>query len=230
MHIPFNTTHVSITQISREKNDRYYLAIKYSNGTYLLNSLHDLQSYQMKIRFDSSTLFYTGFESDNNESILITGRLKFSLDIEIISMYELETSSTEVYWEYYIPLDEDEDCNRPCQGLKRIKKCRIYCMMFKKSFDYENERCNDHCILNWTKKDEGICSTQCGNGYKRVLYQCTKTGVNTEIIDEEICRKYVGEKPENNVPCVADCTGTGWVYGEWSEVSSFFCENLKYDL
>ncbi len=223
-----NTTRVSITQIST-KNNRYYLAVKYPNGTYLLNSLDDLQFYQMKIRLGSSTLFYTGFHSDN-ESILITGRLKFPLDIQIISMYESEPSSTEVYWEYYTPFEEDEYCSRPCQGLTQVKKCRIYekeyeliyCLMLKRSFDYENERCNDHCVLNWTRIDQGICLTRCGDGYKRVSYQCTKIGASMEIIDEEICRKYVGEKPENSVPCVGDCTGTGWVYGEWSEVNCFF--------
>jgi hypothetical protein len=39
-----------------------------------------------------------------------------------------------------------------------------------------------------------------------------------ESIDEDICRKYVGEKPKDIVPCIGDCTGIGWVYGNWSEV------------
>jgi len=43
-----------------------------------------------------------------------------------------------------------------------------------------------------------------------------------ESIDEDICRKYVGEKPKDVVPCAGDCTGTGWVYGNWDEVKFFF--------
>jgi hypothetical protein len=229
--IPLNTTRFSITQISTEK-DQYYLAVKYSNGTYILNGLNNLQLYNIKIRIGSSTLFYSGFES-SNESILITGRLKFPLDIQLISMYQSGLLSTKVYWEYYTSLNEndlvqslDEYCNRPCQGLKQIKKCRIYekeydliyCSIFKISFEYKNETCNNHCVLNWTMKYQQTCSTRCGNGYKYVLYQCTKISSSMEIIDEDICRKYVGEKPKNIVSCIGDCTGTGWAYGDWDEV------------
>jgi hypothetical protein len=39
-----------------------------------------------------------------------------------------------------------------------------------------------------------------------------------EPMDEDICRKYVGEKPKDVVSCVGDCSGTGWVYGNWGEV------------
>jgi hypothetical protein len=42
-----------------------------------------------------------------------------------------------------------------------------------------------------------------------------------EPMDEDICRKYVGEKPKDVVSCVGDCTGTGWVYGNWDEVKTF---------
>lgn len=43
-----------------------------------------------------------------------------------------------------------------------------------------------------------------------------------EPMNEDICRKYVGEKPKDVVSCVGDCTGTGWVYGKWGEVLIFF--------
>ena len=39
-----------------------------------------------------------------------------------------------------------------------------------------------------------------------------------ESLDENVCRRYVGEKPADVVSCVGDCTGTGWVYGSWGEV------------
>jgi hypothetical protein len=39
-----------------------------------------------------------------------------------------------------------------------------------------------------------------------------------ESVDEDICRRYMGEKPKDVVSCVGDCTGTGWVYGNWGEV------------
>lgn len=44
-------------------------------------------------------------------------------------------------------------------------------------------------------------------------------------MDEDICRKHVGEKPKDVVSCVGDCTGTGWVYGNWGEVS----QNISYN-
>ncbi|CAF4988350.1 unnamed protein product, partial [Rotaria sp. Silwood1] len=232
--IPINTTHVSITQISSKK-DLYYLAVKYINGTYILNDLHSLQLYNIKIRIGSARLIYSGSNSIN-ESILIIGRLKVPLEIQIISISQSDLSTTIVHWEYYIPLDEknfiqqygdyslDYYCDRPCQGFKQIKKCMIYekeydliyCLIFKIPFEYIKEQCNNDCILRWTIKYEQTCSTRCGDGYKRVLYECTKTSLSIESIDEDICRKYIGEKPKDIISCIGDCTDTGWVYGNWS--------------
>ncbi len=54
-----------------------------------------------------------------------------------------------------------------------------------------------------------------------MIYECTKTSYTErtmEPMDEDICRRYVGEKPKDVVSCVGDCTGTGWVYGNWDKV------------
>ncbi|UJR08429.1 hypothetical protein I4U23_012699 [Adineta vaga] len=232
--IPVNTTRVSVTQIS-ENVDRYYLAIRYSNGTYVLNGLHSLQLYNSQFHIENSKLSYNGFSS-SNESILITGRLQVPLEIQVISLYQSSPSITQVYWEYYTPYDEDDfvrhyqyqsidyHCDRPCQGSKQVKKClihetdydSIYCLIFKLPFVHQMERCNDHCVLSWTAKYQQICSTRCGDGYKRVLFQCTKSSSFIESIDEEVCRKYVGEKPKEIVACIGNCNEIGWVYGDWS--------------
>jgi hypothetical protein len=82
--------------------------------------------------------------------------------------------------------------------------------------------------FSWTTRYQQACSTRCGDGYKRVLYECTKTSYTDrtmEPMDEDVCRKYVGEKPKDVVSCVGDCTGTGWVYGSWGEV--YFVFSLK---
>jgi hypothetical protein len=221
VNIPLNTTRVHLTQYSSKK-DRYYLAVKYINGSYILNGLHSLQLYNSKIRIGSATLFYSGSDS-NNESILITGRLRIPLEIQVISIYQTDLLPTEVYWEYYI---ENDHCDRPCQGFKQVKKCILYdreydlnyCLIFKISFKYKQERCNTHCILTWTKKYQQSCSTRCSDGYKYVMYECTKISSRKETIDEDVCRKYIGEKSKDFLPCVGDCAGIGWVYGNWSEV------------
>ncbi|CAF3531154.1 unnamed protein product [Rotaria sp. Silwood1] len=236
--IPINTTRVSVTQIS-SGNDRYYLAVKHINGTYVLNGMHSLQLYNVKIRIGGATLFYTGSDS-GNETVLITGRLKVPLEIQVISIYQAGAPATLVMWEYYSPLDDDElaqqhgdessdyHCDRPCQGFKQVRKCiihgreydLIYCSTYKIPFTYEKERCNDDCVLSWTTRYQQACSTRCGDGYKRVIYECTKTSYTErtmESMDEDICRRYVGEKPKDVVSCVGDCTGTGWVYGNWGE-------------
>ncbi|CAF3129881.1 unnamed protein product [Rotaria sp. Silwood2] len=235
VNIPFNTIHVSITQISSKK-DSYYLAVKYINGTYILNGLRSLQLYNIKILIGNARLLYSGSDSIN-ESILIIGRLKVPLDIQVISNYQSDSSSTIVHWEYYISFEEkdlieqygdyslDYYCDRPCQGFKQIKKCiiyekeynLIYCLIFKIPLKYIKEECNNHCILSWIIKYQQTCSTQCGDGYRRVLYECTKISSSIESIDEDICRKYIGEKPKDIISCFGDCTGTGWVYGNWSD-------------
>jgi hypothetical protein len=69
-----------------------------------------------------------------------------------------------------------------------------------------------------------VFSIRCGDGYKRVIYECTKTSYieqTMELMDEEICRKYVGEKLKDVVSCVEDCTGTGWVYESWGKYILF---------
>lgn len=82
-------------------------------------------------------------------------------------------------------------------------------------------------FLSWSTRHQQACSTRCGDGYKRVIYECTKysyTERSMEPMDEDICRRYVGERPKDVVSCIGDCTGTGWVYGNWDEVNlqSFF--------
>ncbi|CAF3570110.1 unnamed protein product [Adineta steineri] len=236
--IPSNTTRVSVTQISAG-NDRYYLAVKHINGTYILNGMHSLQLYNVKIRIGGATLAYTGSDS-GNETVLITGRLKVPLEIQVISIYQAGAPATLVDWEYYSPLDEinlarqygdessDYHCDRPCQGFKQTQKCLIhgreyeliYCSTYRIPYTYGQERCNDDCVLSWTTRYQQACSTRCGDGYKRVIYECTKTSYtkgNMESMDEDTCRKYVGEKPKDVVSCVGDCTGSGWVYGNWGE-------------
>jgi len=238
LDIPVNTTRVSVTQLS-SGNDRYYLAVKHANGTYVLNGMHSLQLYNVKIRIGGSTLSYTGSDS-GNETVLITGRLKVPLEIQVISIYQAGAPGTQVLWEYYTPLDEDDlarqygdessdfHCDRPCQGFKQVKKCfihgkpydPIYCSTYNIPFTYEKQPCNDDCVLSWSTPHQQACSSRCGNGYKRVIYECTKyntiDGIR-ERMDETMCRKYVGEKPKDVVECVGDCTGTGWIHGNWGE-------------
>ncbi|CAF4182472.1 unnamed protein product, partial [Rotaria magnacalcarata] len=235
INIPINTTRVNIMLIS-SKQDQCYLAVKHINGNYILNGLPNLQLSNVKISIDNSRLFYSGSDSIN-ESISIVGHLKIPLEIQVISIYQSHSPSTLVHWEYYVPLDEKEfvrqkggysldyHCDRPCQGYKRVKKCilhereydLVYCLLFNISFTYTKESCHDHCTLSWTVKYQQTCSTRCGDGYKRVIYECVKASSSMQSIDENICRKYVGEKPNDIVPCVGDCTRIGWVYGNWSE-------------
>jgi len=128
--------------------------------------MHSLQLYNVKIRIGGATLSYTGSDSDN-ETVLITGRLKVPLEIQVISIYQAGAPATLVNWEYYSPLDEDDllrqqgdessdyHCDRPCQGFKQVRKCRIhgreydliYCSTYKIPYTYEKERCNDDCVL-----------------------------------------------------------------------------------
>jgi hypothetical protein len=131
------------------------LAVKHANGTYVLNGMHHLQLYNVKLRIDGATLFYTGSDS-GNETVLITGRLKVPLEIQVISIYQAGAPATLVNWEYYSPLDEDElapqhggesldyHCDRPCQSFKQVRKCIIHgreydlinCSMYKMSYTH----------------------------------------------------------------------------------------------
>ncbi|CAF1682187.1 unnamed protein product, partial [Adineta ricciae] len=163
--IPVNTTRVHVVQIS-SGNDRYYLAVKHVNGTYVLNGIHSLQLYNVKIRIGTATLSYTGSDS-GNETVIITGRLKVPLEIQVISIYQAGAPATSVIWEYYSPFDEtdvsrqygdqssDYYCDRPCQGYKQVQKCIIhgkeydssYCIAYKIQYTYEKESCNNDCLL-----------------------------------------------------------------------------------
>ena len=143
-------------------------AVKHVNGTYLLNGMHSLQLYNVKMRIGGATLFYTGSDS-GNETVLITGRLKIPLEIQVISINQAGAPATQVNWEYYSPLDEDDlarqhgdqssdfHCDRPCRGFKQVRKClihgilydSIYCSTYKIPFVYEKQRCNDDCVLRY---------------------------------------------------------------------------------
>jgi hypothetical protein len=136
------------------------------NGTYVLNGMHSLQLYSVRIRIGDATLNYSGSES-GNENILITGRLKVPLEVQVISIYQAGAPPTFVNWEYYSPLGEgdlarqhgdessDYHCDRPCQGFKQVRKCLHYgrehdlqfCSSYNIPFTYDKERCNDDCVL-----------------------------------------------------------------------------------
>lgn len=140
--------------------------MKHVNGTYALNGLHSLQLYNVKLRIGGATLSYTGSDFAN-ETVTITGRLKIPLEIQVISIYQHGASSTNVHWGYYSPLDEDDlarqhgdessdfHCDRPCQGLKQVRKCIIsgreyelhQCSLRRIPFIHEKERCNEDCVL-----------------------------------------------------------------------------------
>lgn len=227
---------MNVTQVSTTRH-RSYLAVKYLNGTYILNGLNNLQLYTIKLRIGNAKLIYSGSDS-LNENVLIIGRLKMPVEIQVISVYQSGSPSSVVHWEYYFSSNEnnlmrqygdnsiDYYCDRPCQGFKLVKLCFIngieydsnYCVNSNTPFVYRKEQCNNHCVLSWTVKYQQVCSTRCGNGYKRVIYQCTKTTSIEEILDEDVCRQHVGEKPPDIISCIGDCSGTGWVYGNWSEV------------
>ncbi|CAF1006528.1 unnamed protein product, partial [Didymodactylos carnosus] len=240
--IPVNATRVIVTQISNA-NDLYYLAVKYVNGTYILNGMHSLQLYNVKIRVGAALLHYTGSDSDN-ETIQIYGRLRVPLEIQVLSIHAAGAAPTYVHWEYYAPKDEtlingenfeqegqfgsEHHCDRPCQGWKPVRKCVInggtynpsYCSTYRIPFTTQKESCNNDCVLSWTAKHQHPCSTRCGDGYKRVIYECAKTSFTErtmEVLDETICKQYVGTKPTDIVPCSGDCTGTGWVYSNWKD-------------
>ena len=79
-----------------------------------------------------------------------------------------------------------------------------------------------HFKYSWSTPHQQACSSRCGDGYKRVIYECTKSNLldqSHEVVDEQLCRKFVGEKPKDVVSCVGDCTGIGWVHGEWNQVN-----------
>ena len=84
-------------------------------------------------------------------------------------------------------------------------------------------------MFSWTTvRNQQACSTRCGDGYKRVTYKCAKTRYEQrpmELMSEDVCRRYVGEKPKDVVSCVGNCNGTGWVYGNWGIVCTLFFSN-----
>ena len=136
------------------------------NGTYVLNGMHNLQLHNVTIRIGEASLTYTGSDS-SNETVSISGRLKFPLNIQVISFYQGGAPATLVDWEYYSPFDEvnleghhgkelyNSHCDRPCQGYKQVPKCLIdrkerdlsSCSTNKIPLIYEKERCNGDCVL-----------------------------------------------------------------------------------
>ncbi|CAF1329188.1 unnamed protein product, partial [Didymodactylos carnosus] len=201
--VPVNATRVIVTQIS-DTNDLYYL-------------------------------------DSGNETIQIYGRLRVPLEIQVLSIHVAGAPPTYVQWEYYTPMKDpplingenfeqggqfgsEHHCDRPCQ----VNKCIInggtydpsYCSMYQIAFTTQKESCNNDCILSWTAKHQHPCSTRCGDGYKRVIYECAKSSFSErtlEVLDETVCNQYVGTKPTDIVPCSGDCSGTGWVYSNWRE-------------
>jgi hypothetical protein len=75
----------------------------------------------------------------------------------------------------------------------------------------------------WRVFSKEECPVRCGQGMRRQLVHCVKqTGYSqAEIIRDKDCRKFLGAKPDEYVPCTGRCLPTYWSYTKWSDVSIF---------
>ena len=78
-----------------------------------------------------------------------------------------------------------------------------------------------HCRWRVFSKEE--CPVRCGKGMRRQLVHCIKqTGFSqAEIVKDHHCRKTLGAKPDEHVPCSGKCLPTYWSYTKWSQVLIF---------
>ena len=88
--------------------------------------------------------------------------------------------------------------------------------------DRQNGSLTDQ-LCRWRVFSKEECPVRCGVGMRRQLVHCIKqTGYSqAEIIRDRECRRYLGAKPDEYVPCTGKCLPTYWSYTEWSKVRQF---------
>uniref|UniRef100_A0AC35GT07 Peptidase M12B domain-containing protein n=1 Tax=Panagrolaimus sp. PS1159 TaxID=55785 RepID=A0AC35GT07_9BILA len=249
LKIPAGSANIDIRQNAhnRNKDDDNYLALRASNGEFLLNGQYQVSVFRQQIPIQDVVLEYSGSDH-SEEQINGTGPIRSDIYLHVLSVGNLNPPN--IHYKYMVPRnnigpsyhfpttsnyywrfsDYFTECSSQCQGSQdRLLHCVDATTNRQANERHCTDRrpppqkrmCNIDCFIKWKTLDASGCSTRCGHGEKHQQSACVKSYNNghEDTINEAECQKANVAKPPSRVPCYNDCTGRKWSYGEWSPCS-----------
>ncbi|PVD24393.1 hypothetical protein C0Q70_14875 [Pomacea canaliculata] len=241
--IPSGATEIDIRQHGHNylADDDNYLALQNTDKEFILNGEFMVRTEKWVINVKGGLLDYSGSE-ENVERINSTRMIGEPIDVYVLSVGKLHPPN--ITYAYTVSTGDTvrfvwsnmglwRKCSHVCRGKRRrkivcvreddnliVSKKRCKGKGLKKPNRVE-EPCNTECKLEWRVLNKGECSVRCGMGMRRQQAHCVKqTGFSqVEIVRDRECRRVLGAKPDNFVPCTGKCLPTFWSYTDWSQCS-----------
>lgn len=214
--LPVGASNIDIRQRGYKGmvNDENYLAVKNSEGEYLLNGDYMVSSVERDIIVRGSLLRYSG-TGGQTETLQAMSPLGESLTVEVLSVGHL--TPPRIRYSFYIKRESKED-----KVVKKETKIRTENSVLAekgelgKEADPINQKLPPYVkdplpSGKWTAAGWDECSVTCGNGLQRRLVQCLR-GDGTPIMDCDPAKR-----PTALQVCGDPCPV--WHVGEWSACS-----------
>ncbi|XP_071810508.1 A disintegrin and metalloproteinase with thrombospondin motifs 9-like isoform X3 [Asterias amurensis] len=238
VEIPAGSTRIDVKQHSYRgiPEDDNYLAIRGSNGDYLLNGHFVVSMFQREVKIGNIMLEYSG-SNNSIEKITCHEKITFNITIYVLSVGNV--TPPDIRYEYNVPIvgnvvyiwdmyGEWAPCNKICHGEKirplrclrqndRVEVERGYCHSDRP--EPLAAKCNTGCEVRWQVTAESDCSSSCGTGRRTRRVQCIKTVAmrRTIVVVDAHCSDQ--SRPAEVVECHIECEMAHWEYSSWSQCS-----------
>ncbi|XP_022109098.1 A disintegrin and metalloproteinase with thrombospondin motifs 9-like isoform X2 [Acanthaster planci] len=240
VEIPAGSTKLDIRQhsyLGTDPEDDNYLAIRNSNGDYLLNGHFVVSLFTREIKIGNVVLQYSG-SNNSIEKITCYERITSNITIYVLSVgkvlppdirysYNVPIKGEVIYlWDVYGPWGA---CSKICKG-ERERDLR--CLRQKDRLHVKDSscrgrrpqpitsKCNTGCEVRWQIMAESDCSATCGPGRRTRRVQCIKS-VNRRrtsvVVADAHCHEQA--RPAEVVECNNECEQAHWEYSSWSQCS-----------
>ncbi|XP_063304319.1 A disintegrin and metalloproteinase with thrombospondin motifs 1 [Pelobates fuscus] len=198
--IPAGATNIEVKQRNNRgsRHDGSFLAIKATDGSYVLNGGYTLSTMEQDITHNGNILRYSG-SSAALERIRSFGTLKEPITIQVLTVGE--SHRLKIKYIYFV--------KKPAQSEKISNKK-------KESFNAIRET----ILSEWVIEEWGECSKTCGLGWQRRSVECKD--LRGQLSAD--CAKEL--KPDDIRPC-ADTPCPQWQLGNWSSCSKTCGKGFK---
>eukprot|EP00058_Branchiostoma_floridae_P021139 XP_002606629.1 hypothetical protein BRAFLDRAFT_209557 [Branchiostoma floridae] len=234
--IPRGATNIDIRQHGYygRVDDDNYLALRRSNGEYILNGNFVVSMFKREIRVAGpAVLEYSG--SDNAiERVNGTKRIEEDIVVMVLSVGKLYPP--DIRYSYSFPVEKPQfrwdpngpwgECSKVCQGQKKKK---VQCVREDDGHVVSDQRChhlnkpgtvtstcNLDCEIMWVIAQTSECSVRCGTGTVSRVIQCVKNPLSSQpiVVDDKYCED---QRPSEVERCSGECLPTHWEFTPWSE-------------
>ncbi|XP_078538069.1 A disintegrin and metalloproteinase with thrombospondin motifs 15 [Lissotriton helveticus] len=205
--IPAGASNIDVRQRGYKGlvSDDNYLAVKTTQGKYLLNGHFIVSAVERDIMVKGSMLKYTGTGSAI-EVLQAFNPIQEPLIIEVLSVGKM--TPPRVRWSYYLPKDHKDDKYRKDGKSGQVLNNSVQSMSNRLDPNQPNYK---RPASRWVAGSWDVCSVTCGNGLQKRSVECHdsygQSGSDCEA----------AQRPMDTRACGDPCPR--WETGEWSSCS-----------